>query len=119
MPEEEYTEITQEQIDAEVASSEYDLRKADVMLKFEADPDFVWLFQEVFINAFAITNTMNMANSDPQVRARIHEKMIARGHFSDFCHMIKEDGKTARENLAAYRTMMAEADGDNSEETSS
>lgn len=109
MPEEDVVqEISQEQIDAQVARSNYEISLGEDMDFLDKCPQFTRIFQEKFIDAWSITNTMNMASTNDADRKRIYEKMISRGHFSDFCESIRIDAKIAKENMREFELYMKE-----------
>lgn len=72
------------------------------MIALENNDAFKRVFGDHFIEAFAVTNVMNMAEYDEVTRRRTHEKMLARSHFVQFCEMTKEDAKEAAEALVEY-----------------
>lgn len=89
--------------DQQIELEESNLALARAFLDLSVDPKFVAVFEEKFINAFALTNIHNMAVMTPEARARTHEKMIARSHFSQFCQQIVIDGEIAVTNLAELK----------------
>lgn len=91
--------MTQQENDIEALHAKVSLSE-DLAGLYE-DERFIRVFKDKFIDAWAITNTMNMANYDTQTRARVHEKMVARGHFMDFCNTVIDDGLSAADELAS------------------
>ena len=77
------------------------------MVELLGDDRFIRVFEEKFIKAFAITNVHNMAAFNPEQRGRVHEKMIARSHFSNFCEMLVIEGKNAEAQLNDYNAQLA------------
>ena len=75
------------------------VENAEAMKRLIENDDFKKLFQEIFIDAFAITNTYNMWSYDDQARRRFLEKTLARSHFSNFIENILEDGRQAIDSL--------------------
>jgi hypothetical protein len=90
--------------DFNVEAAEYQIEIAEDLKRLQADPKFARIFQELFIDAFAITNTMNMAMNDQATDARTFAKLKARGEYCSFCQQILTDGVEAQENLAAYNS---------------
>lgn len=88
-------ELYQHKEGAEVA-----IENAKKMQKMMADPDFNYLFNDLFINSWAITQTHNAGKIKSEQRERVMERMVARGHFSDFCMGIINDGQMAVDSLA-------------------
>jgi len=86
-----------EQLD--IAAAEFDIDLGEAMKRLQTNEDFITIFQERFIDAWAITNTMNMASYDKETQIRVHHKMIARGEFSKFCQDIIETADAAQEAL--------------------
>ncbi len=71
----------------------------DAMKRLLDNPDFMLVFDKNYIEAFAITNTYNIAGQNPETRARTHEKMIARSHFSMFVESLLRGGEFAEGQL--------------------
>ncbi len=69
--------------------------EAEAMIRLLEDKDFILLFREKFINAFAITNIQNSWSFDDATRRRFLEKTISRGHLTKFIDDILEDGRNA------------------------
>ncbi len=72
---------------------------AEAMMRQLQNPDFKLLFQELYIDAFAITNAYNMWSYDDAGRRRFLEKTLARSHFSNFIENILEDGRQAKDSI--------------------
>jgi hypothetical protein len=85
------------------ADAEKTIEDAQKMQKLMMNEDFNYLFNDIFINSWAITQTHNAGKLKPEQRERVMERMIARGHFSDFCMGIINDGKMAVDNLAQIK----------------
>lgn len=98
--EDEMPQHSAEEIAAARAQAERAVKLGEAMVRLYENEDFKLLFQDVYIDAFAITNVMNMGQNTPEVDRRVFEKMKARGHFSDFCHSTIEDYKYASAGLA-------------------
>ncbi len=84
-----------DEVFAEVDTRQEDIDNAEAMNRLVANEDFTKLFSEIFINAFAITNTYNIGNYDDATRRRTMEKMIARSHFSNFIEDVIQSGRDA------------------------
>ncbi len=80
-----------------------EIELADMMLELTQDSRFIRLFEEQYIEAFAVTNTMTIAAQDKEGRARTHEKMVARSHFVQFIAQTMEAGSFAKEALIELR----------------
>jgi len=74
---------------------------ANAMQQLLEDENFKLLFQDIFIDSFAITNTYNMWSYDDAGRRRFLEKALARSHFSHFIEQILEDGRQAIDSIRA------------------
>lgn len=85
---------------AHIDAANYAIQLADDLAELQQDERFQRIFQEKFIDAWSITNTMNIATYDSASKQRAFEKMNARGIFCKFCMDIHEDGRIAREGLA-------------------
>jgi len=85
------------------------------MRELEENPIFKRVFGEHFIEAFAITNVMQIAQYDAATRVRSHEKMIARSHFMQFIEQIKSDAVIAQQNINEI-LLDAENDDEDDEE---
>lgn len=68
---------------------------ARMMQELLEDEKFKKLFQEIYIDAFAITNMYNLHGYDDAGRRRFLEKSLARSIFSKFIDDILEDGRQA------------------------
>ncbi len=88
---------------AQQAGYQIDIDLGDALRRLESNPDFVMVFGDKFIEAFAITNTMLISEYDQATRQRTFEKMIARSHFVQFTELIKNDADIARNNLAELK----------------
>jgi len=86
--------------DLEIDRLNQTIKLADDMLSLETDKRFRDIFGEVFIEAFAITTTMQIASYDVPTRQRTIEKTLARSHFMQFIEGVKNDGIVAREQFA-------------------
>lgn len=73
---------------------------AEALMRLIDNPDFDKVFNEKFINAFALTNVHNMWMFDDAGRRRFHEKTLARSHFSNFMTVTLEEGRDAAVSLA-------------------
>jgi len=73
---------------------------AEAMQRLLDNDDFKLLFQDIFVDAFAITNTYNIWSYDDQARRRFLEKTMSRSHFTRFIDEILEDGNQAKADLA-------------------
>ena len=91
-------------LEATIANAEANIKLGEAFLKLAEMPEFQLVFQDKFIDAFAITNVQNMGTYDTQKRAQVHEKMVARGHFTSFCGMIIQDYQEAAQTLEAVRS---------------
>lgn len=100
-------EVTQEQIDAQIASDEIQIKRGEMMAEMDASPAFQELFQTLFIDAWSTTQTMNMASNSREQDAKVFEKMKARGEFAHFCETIRQDAIAATENQIAYKEFLA------------
>jgi len=89
----------------------YDVQLSKDLTELEQDPRFKRVFEEKFIEAFAVTNVFTIASMDQAARLRSHEKTIARSHYCQFMLQIHEAGLFAKEAL------LESQDGDESEET--
>ena len=72
---------------------------AEAMNRLIQNDDFKKLFQEIFIDAYAITNVYNMWSYDDNARRRMLEKTLARSHFTHFIDEILEDGRQAIDSV--------------------
>ncbi len=61
---------------------------------------FKKIFQELYIDAFAITNLYNLHSYDDPARRRFVEKSLARSVFVKFIDDILEDGRMAQASLS-------------------
>jgi len=68
---------------------------AEKMARLIATQDFKDLFQELFVDAYAITNMYNLWSYDDQARRRFLEKSMARSQFTHFIDEVLEDGRQA------------------------
>ena len=87
----------------------------EAMERLEQNSDFKVVFGEHFIEAFAVTNVMQIAQYDEAGRARSAEKMLARSHFMQFIEMVKNDKILAQQAIIDIRKD-AELDESNSDE---
>ena len=62
--------------------------------------DFELVFNQKFLNAFAITNVHNAFALDGDGRRRFMEKTLARSYFSEFITTIMNEGADAAQSLA-------------------
>jgi len=75
------------------------IENAEAMKRLLVNEDFKKLFQEILIDAFAITNVYNIHMYDDQARRRFLEKTMSRSHFTKFIDDILEDGRQATESI--------------------
>ena len=75
------------------------VERGEAMQRLFDNEDFVNIFQKHFIEAWGITNTMNIANYDQQTKQRTFEKMNARSVFATYCQDTIEEGNMAAEAL--------------------
>jgi len=68
---------------------------AEKMQRLIAQQDFKDLFQELFVDAYAITNMYNLWSYDDQARRRFLEKSMARSQFTHFIDEVLEEGRQA------------------------
>ena len=61
--------------------------------------DFKDLFQELFVDAYAITNMYNLWAYDDNARRRFLEKSLARSTFTHFIDEVLEDGRQAIDSV--------------------
>jgi len=80
---------------------ELQVDNATAMKRLLENKDFKSLFQDIFIDSFAITNTYNMWSYDDAGRRRFLEKTLARSHFSNFIEQVLEDGRQAIDSIRA------------------
>jgi len=73
---------------------------AQAMRRIIETKDFEMLFNEQYLNAFAITNVHNAFAFDGDARRRFMEKTLARSYFSEFIITTIEDGNQASLSLA-------------------
>jgi len=83
----------------ETASYEYDIKVSEALARLQATDDFKLVFENKFIENFAITNTMLVSDYDQTTRQRTFEKMVGRSVFSLFMSDVHNDGELARLNL--------------------
>ncbi len=69
--------------------------EAEAMGRLLQNDDFKLLFQDKYVDAFAITNIYNIHGYDDATRRRFLEKSMARGTFVKFIDDILEDGRNA------------------------
>ncbi len=74
---------------------------ADAMNRIVQSDDFELVFNEKFLNAFAITNVHNAFTFDGDARRRFMEKTLARSYFSEFITRTLNEGAEATMSLAA------------------
>ncbi len=86
--------------EAQYAQLKNDVEIAEALVRLESNPDFRLVFEEKFIEAFAISNVLSIASYDTEARVRAHEKMIARSHFAGFLVQVHQDGQMALRNIA-------------------
>jgi len=100
--------MSQESLEVEGPLETYE--EAKERLSFEIDnghkmkrlldnQDFVDLFEEQYIKAFAVTNVYNMAVYDEVTRARTMEKMVARSIFTKFIEGVIAQGNLSVQEL--------------------
>jgi hypothetical protein len=87
---------------------ELQVEMATAMKELLEDKRFKMLFQDRFVDAFAITNVYNAWTFDDQARRRFLEKTIARSHFTNFINEIIEDGQEAQLSLQSETNDNAE-----------
>ena len=109
--EQEMPEVTQDDLDA----MENAVKNGEALVRLQDNPDFNLLFREIFIDAWAITNTMNMASYDRETKGRVFDKMNARGHFVEFMQHIESDAESAANDLRTISQFRA-AESDDTEE---
>ena len=68
---------------------------AEAMQRLIANADFKLLFQDIFVDAYAVTNMYNLWAYDDAGRRRFVEKSLSRSHFTHFIDEILEDGRQA------------------------
>lgn len=90
-------QTTQEQVMED--NRHVQIENAKMMQELVQDSKFKALFQDVYVDAFAITNTYNMWAYDDAGRRRFLEKTLARSHFVKFIDDILEDGRNAIQSL--------------------
>lgn len=82
-----------------VDDREMAVENARAMRRLLENDDFTHLFQEIYIEAFAITNAHNSWAYTEETMQRFGEKTKARGHFSKFIDDIITDGENAYASL--------------------
>ncbi|RLA59457.1 MAG: hypothetical protein DRQ78_10605 [Epsilonproteobacteria bacterium] len=83
------------QVFEEIDNRQDQINNAEAMQRLVDNDDFKKLFNEIFIEAFAITNTYNFANYDDDTKRRTIEKMAARSHFTNFVEDVLNEGRAA------------------------
>ena len=99
-----------------LATYEQVVSLGESMRRLEQNPDFVRVFGEHFIEAFAITNVMQLSQYDAAARARSHEKTLARSHFVQFVESLKNDAIVAQESIDEISRETEEYEGQEDEE---
>jgi len=77
----------------------FEIDNGQKMKRLLDNKDFVDLFEEQYIKAFAVTNVYNMAVYDEVTRARTMEKMVARSVFTKFIEGVIGQGNVAVREL--------------------
>ena len=72
---------------------------AQMLMELKQDPRFQLLFEEMYVDAYAITNIYNIHGYDDATKRRFFEKFTARSHFVKFMEDILEDGRNAQMSL--------------------
>jgi len=75
------------------------VENAQAMTRLLENEDFKKVFQDLYIDAYAITNVYNLWSYDDAGRRRFLEKSMARSYFSRFIDEILEDGRVAKDDL--------------------
>ena len=83
----------------DILALEAAVKRGEMMQSLFEDERFVELFQKHFIEAWAVTNTMNIANYDSATKQRTFEKMNARSVFATHCQDVIEEGQMSSEAL--------------------
>ena len=90
----------EEQIEV-VDNRQEQIKNAEMMQSLIDDDRFKHLFQEIFIDAFAITNVYNAWTYDDTQRRSFLEKTMARSTFVRFIDEVLEDGRSAIQSIHA------------------
>ncbi len=90
-----------EQILNQLDDREEKVALAEALMRLINNEDFQKVFDEKFVNAFALTNIHNMWMFDDAGRRRFHEKTLARSHFSNFMTTTLQEGQEAAVSLAS------------------
>ena len=77
---------------------------AEAMIRLQANPDFVKVFNEKFVKDFMLTAGYNLVAFNQQSRVQVHEQMIARSVFQRFQDELLEDGKIAIDGIAELKS---------------
>lgn len=75
------------------------IEKAEKMQRLLDNSDFKELFQNIYIDAFAITNLYNLHGYDDPTRRNFLEKSLARSIFVKFIDGILEEGREAKMSI--------------------
>ena len=73
----------------------------EAMLRLQDNADFQLIFEDKFTVAFAVTNVMNLGTYNQETKAKIWEKMNARGTFHSFINQTLDDAANAVANIKA------------------
>ena len=92
----------EEQVDAQELQDMIEIGEA--LDRLQANEDFKRIFADIFIEAHAVTTSMNFAYFSMEARKGAVEQMHARGVFTKFMNDIKDDAQNARDEL---QSMMA------------
>ena len=93
----------EEQVDAIELQSMVEIGEA--LDRLQTNEDFKRIFADIFIEAHAVTTSMNFAYFSMEARKGAVEQLHARGVFTKFMNDIKDDAQSARDEI---NSMMAQ-----------
>ena len=82
----------------------------DAMDRLQANEDFKKIFGDIFIEAHAVTTSMNFAYFSMEARKGAVEQLHARGVFTKFMNDIKDDAQSARDEISSMNAQDVEAE---------
>ena len=82
----------------------------DAMDRLQANEDFKRIFADIFIEAHAVTTSMNFAYFSMEARKGAVEQLHARGVFTKFMNDIKDDAQSARDEISSMNAQDVEAE---------
>ena len=98
----------EEQVDVQELQGIIEIGEA--LDRLQANEDFKRIFADIFIEAHAVTTSMNFAYFSMEARKGAVEQLHARGVFTKFMNDIKDDAQSARDEIASMNAQDVEAE---------